>query len=65
MPKCKFCGSEDMNPETGYVDAFGEKLRTPCCEASKRNTEYIRKNYDPSRSEKIPTLDEVSDGTKL
>ena len=59
MPKCNFCGAEDMNPETGYLNAAGEKLRTPCCEASKRNAEYIRKNYDPSRGP-VPDLEEIS-----
>jgi len=56
---CKFCGSKELILETGYLNAFGEKVTTPCCEGQKRNAEYIRKNYDPSRG-RVPDLDEVS-----
>lgn len=57
---CKFCGSKELIIETGYLKANGEKETTPCCEAQKRNAEYIRKNYDPSRG-RVPDLDEVSE----
>lgn len=61
---CKFCGSEKLLLETPYLNAFGEKITTPCCEAQKRNAEYLRRNYDPSNG-RVPTLDEISDSKKL
>lgn len=42
---CEFCGSSTRMTEGDfykYPDAE-EKVKTPCCNAQKRNMEYIRK----------------------
>lgn len=63
MSKCPFCGSEKTHLKTPYVE-IGEKgeyeqTETYCCGAQKRNAEYVRKRYDPSRGD-LPDPNEVS-----
>lgn len=55
--KCPFCGSEERVINTPYVDASGKPTTTWCCEATKRNMNYVKNNNpDPDLQ---PDLGEV------
>jgi hypothetical protein len=52
--KCPFCGSEKLKIETPYIDVFGEKIYTPCCNSQKKNESYIKAHtsrFDGSKPE--------------
>lgn len=60
--KCPFCGSDKRMIPTGYVKPAGDKLDYEpemvfCCDAQKKNHEYIEKNFDPDHK---PDPDDVS-----
>lgn len=60
--KCPFCNSDKRMIPTGFVKSVGykgehEPEMTFCCQAQKKNAEYIKKSYDPDHA---PDPDEVS-----
>jgi hypothetical protein len=59
MAKCPFCGSTKLKIETPYIDKFGEKIFTYCCNAQKKNDSYIQAHTSRMTGEK-PGTEEVS-----
>ena len=59
--KCPFCGSKERFLDTPFVELNEkgeyETKRTFCCEAQKRNFDYVEKNFLPDAA---PDIDEVA-----
>ena len=43
---CPFCGSEKVIIDTPYLDKFGQKITSYCCNAQKKNHEYVRARFN-------------------
>jgi hypothetical protein len=57
--KCPFCGSEEIMVDTPYLDRHGDKILAFCCNAQKKNHDYIEGHFDP-RAEDQMKPEEVS-----
>ena len=59
---CQFCGSKQRLIPTDYYDRpdATEPVKTPCCNAQKRNMDFIRKRFD-QRDQNTPDLDDVAE----